>query len=390
MSRKSITILGATGSIGASTLAVLAASRDFDIYALTAHQSAEELLELCLRYKPRFAVLGAEAAGQQIATSLRAQGSRTEVLVGAEALKRVASAPEVTHVMAAIVGGVGLPPTFAAVQAGKTVLLANKEALVMAGSIFMTAVERSNAKLLPVDSEHNAIFQCLGQSTTVGPSVNRILLTGSGGPFLRTPIDSLADVTPEDACRHPNWDMGRKISVDSATMMNKGLELIEAAWLFGVPADKIEFLIHPQSIVHSMVEFIDGSVVAQMGQPDMRTPIAHVLAYPDRQVSGVSGLDFAALADLSFETPDYQRFPLLGLARRVASEPLCQAVALNAANEMAVAAFLDAGLPYREIATTIEQVVSLIPRKELLCIDDVLDYDHEARSLTTELLSTDD
>ena len=374
MSRKSITILGATGSIGASTLAVLEASRDFEIYALTAHQSAEELLELCLRYKPRFAVLGAEGAGQQIATSLRAQGSRTEVLVGAEALKRVASAPEVTHVMAAIVGGVGLPPTFAAVQAGKTVLLANKEALVMAGSIFMTAVERSNAKLLPVDSEHNAIFQCLGQSTTVGPSVNRILLTGSGGPFLRTPIDSLADVTPEDACRHPNWDMGRKISVDSATMMNKGLELI----------------IHPQSIVHSMVEYIDGSVVAQMGQPDMRTPIAHVLAYPDRQVSGVSGLDFAALADLSFETPDYQRFPLLGLARRVASEPLCQAVALNAANEMAVAAFLDAGLPYREIATTIEQVVSLIPRKELLCIDDVLDYDHEARSLTTELLSTDD
>jgi len=369
---------------------VLEQTNEFDIFALTAHKRATELGLLCERYRPRYAVLGSGDAARDLAMTLAAKGIATEVLVGEEGLKRVASHSEVSHVMAAIVGGGGLAPTFAAAESGKTVLLANKEALVMAGSIFMSAIAASGAQLLPVDSEHNAIFQCLGQTAAVGADVSRILLTGSGGPFLQTPLADLAQVTPEDACRHPNWDMGRKISVDSATMMNKGLELIEASWLFNVPSDKIEFLIHPQSIVHSMVEFIDGSVVAQLGQPDMRTPIAHTLAFPDRQASGVERLDFSRLAELSFQSPDYERFPLLTLAREVAEGPLSQSVVLNAANEVAVAAFLDAGLPYLQIAPTIQKVVHQAEPLELLTIDDVLAYDQTARDLTNNLLATYD
>lgn len=390
MKPKRISILGATGSIGTSTLSVLEQTNEFDIFALTAHKRAKELGLLCERYRPRYAVLGSGDAARDLAMMLAAKGIATEVLVGEEGLKRVASHSEVSHVMAAIVGGGGLAPTFAAAESGKTVLLANKEALVMAGSIFMSAIAASGAQLLPVDSEHNAIFQCLGQTAAVGADVSRILLTGSGGPFLQTPLVDLAQVTPEDACRHPNWDMGRKISVDSATMMNKGLELIEASWLFNVPSDKIEFLIHPQSIVHSMVEFIDGSVVAQLGQPDMRTPIAHTLAFPDRQASGVERLDFSRLAELSFQSPDYERFPLLTLAREVAEGPLSQSVVLNAANEVAVAAFLDAGLPYLQIAPTIQKVVQQAEPLELLTIDDVLAYDQTARDLTNNLLATYD
>ena len=388
MNNKRITILGSTGSIGQSTLKVLATQPDYEVFALTANGNVDLLLAQCQQFKPEFAVLGAAALAQDLAAKLQTLGLATQVLSGPAALIQVAADPAVTHVMAAIVGGAGLAPSFAAAESGKVILLANKEALVMAGAIFMDAVARSNATLLPVDSEHNAIFQCLGQSSHVGKGVQRILLTGSGGPFLDTPLAALDHVTPDDACRHPNWDMGRKISVDSATMMNKGLELIEACWLFDVPPEKIEFVIHPQSIVHSMVEFVDGSVVAQLGQPDMRTPIAHVLAFPERTDAGVAALDFSKLSALEFRAPELSRFPVLSMARRVASGPKSLAIIFNAANEVAVEAFLAERLSFLNISVVIKAALDAAETQELHSLDDVLAYDATARTLTRRILSS--
>ena len=390
MTRKRITILGATGSIGQSTLKVLATRPDYQVFALTANENVELLLAQCQQFKPEFAVLGTEALAQDLTTKIQSLGLSTQVLSGTAALAQVARDPSVTHVMAAIVGGAGLAPSFAAAESGKIILLANKEALVMAGAIFMDAVARSNATLLPVDSEHNAIFQCLGQSSHVGKGVQRILLTGSGGPFLDTPLADLHRVTPDDACRHPNWDMGRKISVDSATMMNKGLELIEACWLFDVPPEKIEFVIHPQSIVHSMVEFVDGSVVAQLGQPEMRTPIAHVLAFPERCEAGVAALDFSKLTALEFRAPELSRFPALSLARTVASGPKSLAITFNAANEVAVEAFLAERLSFLNISEVIKAAVDVAATPELNSLGDVLTCDQEARALTRRILKAYD
>lgn len=298
-----ITILGATGSIGVSTLDVIARHPErFSVFALTAFRQADKLLEQCLLHRPRFAVLGDEIAALRLRDGLAAAGLSTEVLVGSKALADVAAAPEVDAVMAAIVGAAGLAPTLAAARAGKKVLLANKEALVLSGQLFMDAVATSGACLLPIDSEHNAVFQSLPadyRRNPAGAGVRRVLLTASGGPFRATPVEQLEAVTPDEACAHPNWVMGRKISVDSATMMNKGLEVIEAHWLFGVPAEQIEVVVHPQSVIHSMVDYVDGSVIAQLGNPDMRTPIAHALAWPERIDSGVRALDLIEIAKLT-------------------------------------------------------------------------------------------
>lgn len=314
MTIQQVTVLGATGSIGQSTLDVIARHRDrFDLFALTGHARIELLAEQCLKYQPRFAVVANETGANRLRKLI--QGSTTEVLSGRAALAEVASAPAVDIVMAAIVGAAGLEPTLAAARSGKRVLLANKEALVMAGDLFMAAARHAGATVLPIDSEHNAVFQCLpaGEVTTHG-GISRIVLTASGGPFREWSIDEMQAATPAQACAHPNWSMGRKISVDSATMMNKGLELIEAHYLFGVSHDKIDVLIHPESIVHSMVEYEDGSTLAQLGNPDMRTPIAHALAWPERIVSGVAGLSLADIGRLHFEQPDMLRFPCLALS----------------------------------------------------------------------------
>lgn len=389
MSAKWLTLLGSTGSIGQSTLEIVERRSDYHIYALTAHKNITLLLDQCLRFKPRYAVLGSKLLAEDLALKLEAKGLNTSVLYGEQALIDVAGGSDVTHVMAAIVGGAGLASSFAAANSGKTVFLANKEALVMAGPLLMNAVSRSGATLLPVDSEHNAIFQCLGQSAEVGLEVRRILLTGSGGPFLDRPLSELAAVAPAEACKHPNWVMGQKISVDSATMMNKGLELIEACWLFDVAPQKIEFVIHPQSIVHSMVEFQDGSVIAQMGQPDMKTPIAHVMAFPDRMDAGVLGLDFSQLSALEFRSPDLDHFPLLALARSVAEGHQSSAIAFNAANEIAVDAFLAEQIPFLEIQRIIADVVALAPESELNTIEDVLTLDGVCRKLAEGALHID-
>ncbi|MGB1189202.1 MAG: 1-deoxy-D-xylulose-5-phosphate reductoisomerase [Pseudomonadales bacterium] len=389
MSAKWLTLLGSTGSIGQSTLEVIAQRSDYQIYALTAHQNMELLFDQCQRFRPRYAVLGSKLLAESLALRLDAHGLQTSVLFGEQALVDVASDSDVTHVMAAIVGGAGLGSSFAAANNGKTVFLANKEALVMAGSLLMDAVDRSGATLLPVDSEHNAIFQCLGQSSEVGREVRRILLTGSGGPFLERSLSELEHVTPAEACRHPNWVMGQKISIDSATMMNKGLELIEACWLFDVAPQKIEFVIHPQSIVHSMVEFQDASVIAQLGQPDMKTPIAHVLAFPDRMEAGVSGLDFSQLSALEFRSPDFAQFPLLALARTVAEGHQSLAIAFNAANEVAVDAFLAEEIPFLGIQRIIATVVAQAPQPELNTIEDVLTLDRVCRTMAEGALHID-
>jgi len=353
-----ITVLGATGSVGVSTLDVLARHRDrYSIYALTANSSWQQLAAQVHEHRPRFAVLADAAAAEALRHELAGSGSSTEVLVGEPALVAVAGAPEVDTVVAAIVGAAGLLPSFAAVENGKKILLANKEVLVMAGGLFMAEARRSGAQILPIDSEHNAIFQCLPvqQALAAGCEfadlgVRKILLTASGGPFRDTPIAQLKNVTPAQACAHPNWDMGQKISVDSATMMNKGLELIEACWLFNCSPSDIEVLIHPQSVIHSMVEYIDGSVLAQLGNPDMRTPIAHALGWPERVASGVPALDMVAAARLDFSAPDYQRFPCLLLAQQAASMGQTAPAVLNAANEVAVAAFLQGNLAFSDIA----------------------------------------
>ena len=387
--RRKVTILGATGSIGISTLEVIRLNQSaFSVFALTANSNVEKMLEQCLVNKPRFAVMRNDEAAAKLRELLkRNQNLGTEVLSGDEGLSHVASHGDVDDVVAAIVGGAGLKPTMAAVEAGKKILLANKESLVMSGRLFMEAVAKNEATLLPVDSEHNAIFQCLANgASTHASGVRKIMLTGSGGPFLRRSLESFVDVTPTEACAHPNWSMGQKISVDSATMMNKGLELIEARWLFDVSPDQIEFVVHPQSVVHSMVEYNDGAVVAQMGQPDMRTPIAHTLAWPERIDSGVPALDFMAMSKLEFEAADLVRFPCLLLARRAAEGPQSYAIALNAANEIAVQAFLDELIGFADIPIVNETVLDDTADAEPATIDEVLTIDAGARKSALQLI----
>ena len=386
-----LTVLGATGSIGVSTLDVVARHPDrFEVVALTGHNQVELLAAQCRQFRPAYAVVGSATAAQQLAGLLRDAGVRSEVLYGADALVKVASLPEVDAVMAAIVGAAGLSPALAAARAGKRLLLANKEALVMAGAVFMVEVRRAGALLLPIDSEHNAVFQSMpydysGDMTRGG--VRRILLTASGGPFRTASLEVLTRVTPEQAVAHPNWVMGRKISVDSATMMNKGLEVIEAHWLFNAPAARNEVVIHPQSVIHSLVDYEDGSVLAQLGNPDMRTPIAHALAWPQRIDSGVAPLDLFAIGQLNFERPDPVRFPCLDLAYRALRAEGNAAAVLNAANEVAVAAFLERRLPFLGIAELIAATLDAVPQAALPDLAAVLEADRQGRAMATEILA---
>jgi 1-deoxy-D-xylulose-5-phosphate reductoisomerase len=355
-----ITVLGATGSIGESTLDVVARHPDrFQVFALTARRSDARLLEQCLRFEPAYAVLSERDSAARLREALARSGSRTEVLDGPGAAAEVAAASESDLVMAAIVGAAGLEPTLAAARAGKTLLLANKEAIVMAGPVFLAAAKEGGARILPIDSEHNAVFQCLPADGTRS-GVRRIVLTASGGPFRRMDPAQMADVTPEQAIAHPNWSMGRKISVDSATMMNKGLELIEAHFLFDMPPPRLDVVIHPQSIVHSMVEYVDGSILAQLGHPDMRTPIAHAMGWPHRIDSGVSVLDLAQHGRLEFERPDPARFPCLRLAREALVAGAAAPCVLNAANEVAVDAFLERRIRFTDIARVNQQALDAL------------------------------
>jgi 1-deoxy-D-xylulose-5-phosphate reductoisomerase len=391
---QAITVLGSTGSIGVSTLDVLARHPDrYQVFALSADRQWQLLATQCLQYHPRYAVLNDTEAVHALTEALAHRGCRTEVLLGPAALEAIAAHPDTDTVMAAIVGAAGLLPTLAAAKAGKKILLANKEALVMAGGLFTRAVSEHGAILLPIDSEHNAIFQCLpfqetGRMTDdlEACGVRKILLTASGGPFRNKSLADLTAVTPEQACAHPNWNMGRKISVDSATMLNKGLELIEACWLFNITPRDIEVVIHPQSIIHSMVEYVDGSVLAQLGNPDMRTPIAHALAWPERIESGVSSLDLVAQGRLDFLAPDYERFPGLRLAEQAALAGATAPAILNAANEVAVAAFLQGQLGFTRIAETIDAVLQKMPLAEPDTLDVVQSADLQARRLATQLI----
>ena len=379
---QSLTILGSTGSIGTSTLDVVARHPErFRIFALSGHSQTAKLAEQCLAFRPQYAVTANEAQAAELRTHLAAAGCQTEVLHGEQALCDIAAAPETDGVMAAIVGAAGLPPTLAAARAGKTIYLANKETLVVSGSLFMQTAAQSGARILPVDSEHNAIYQvlppekgCLKQN-----GVQSIILTASGGPFLHTDLADFPAITPEQAVKHPNWQMGRKISVDSATMMNKGLELIEAHWLFDCPPEKLETVIHPQSVVHSMVRYADGSVLAQMGTPDMRTPIAYCLGLPERIASGVPPLDFAALSALTFETPDYRRFPCLELAYQAMQAGGGVPCVLNAANEIAVAAFLAGRIRFTDIARTVRHCLEQDFSGSHHSLEGLLDLDAAAR-----------
>ena len=390
VARKGITVLGATGSIGVSTLDVVERHPDrFRVVALTAHRDVEGLYRQCLRHRPDYAVMADADAAGQLQQRLRGEGGGIQVLAGVEGLVRVAGLPEVDTVMAAIVGAAGLLPSLEAARCGKRVLLANKEALVMSGALFMEQVRNSGAVLLPIDSEHNAIFQCMPSGFVSGQvprAVRRILLTASGGPFRTTPLEQLVGVTPEQACAHPNWDMGRKISVDSATMMNKGLEVIEACWLFGTDASTIEVVLHPQSVIHSMVDYDDGSVLAQLGNPDMRTPIAYGLAWPERIDSGVASLDLAAIARLDFEAPDLARFPCLRLAYEAWEAGGTASTVLNAANEVAVQAFLDGVLPFTGIPRLIEDCLGRCANGPATDLETVLAADAQARALARERL----
>ncbi|OBS33592.1 1-deoxy-D-xylulose-5-phosphate reductoisomerase [Pseudomonas syringae] len=385
-----ITILGATGSIGLSTLDVVARHPAlYQVFALTGFSRLDELLALCIRHTPQYAVVPDQVVARKLQDDLAAAGLDTRVLVGEGGLCEVAADPRVDAVMAAIVGAAGLRPTLAAVEAGKKVLLANKEALVMSGALFMQAVRQSGAVLLPIDSEHNAIFQCLPGDFARGlgaVGVRRIMLTASGGPFRETPLEQLHNVTPEQACAHPVWSMGRKISVDSATMMNKGLELIEACWLFDARPDQVEVVIHPQSVIHSLVDYVDGSVLAQLGNPDMRTPIANALAWPARVDSGVAPLDLFRIGQLDFQAPDEERFPCLRLARQAAEAGGSAPAMLNAANEVAVAAFLDGRIRYLEIAGIIEEVLDHEPVTAVEGLDVVFAADAKARLLAGQWL----
>ncbi|HKB58678.1 MAG TPA: 1-deoxy-D-xylulose-5-phosphate reductoisomerase [Gallionellaceae bacterium] len=385
-----LTVLGSTGSIGKSTLDVVARHpQRYRIFALTAHRQDELLFEQCRRFTPRFAVLLDEAAAARLRQRLAEAKLQTEVLTGIAALEQVSAASGVDAVMAAIVGAAGLRPTLAAARGGKKILLANKETLVMAGAVFMDAVRASGAALLPIDSEHNAVFQSLPRNYAgdmAASGVSKILLTASGGPFRNTPLADLERVTPEQACAHPNWSMGRKISVDSATMMNKGLEVIEAHWLFSAPADAIDVVVHPQSVIHSLVQYVDGSVLAQLGNPDMRTPIAYAMAYPERIDAGVAPLDLFKVAQLNFVAPDYDRFPCLTLAYQALRAGGTAPAVLNAANEVAVAAFLERKIPFLAIPRLIEQVLAALPVTPVMALEDVLTADQAAREVAARLM----
>jgi 1-deoxy-D-xylulose-5-phosphate reductoisomerase len=389
-----VAILGSTGSIGVNTLDVIRAHPDrFNVTALTAGKQIDRLAEQCIEFKPAIAVVSEADDAKRLEALLRQKNIATQVMHGPSSLVAAVTDSDCDTVMAAIVGAAGLVPALAAAKAGKRVLLANKEALVMSGNLFMHAISAGGGELLPIDSEHNAIFQCLPNNFTKESSlqnaylgVEELWLTASGGPFRNTPLEQLSNITPEQACAHPNWVMGRKISVDSATMMNKGLEVIEAFWLFGLPLEKIKVLIHPQSVVHSMVRYRDGSVLAQMGQPDMRTPIAYGLAWPERIAAGVPSLSLTQLANLSFSEPDLSRFPCLSLAFAAANTGGTAPTVLNAANEIAVAAFLDEGLPYLQIPVVVEKTLNAIAIEGADSLDTILQVDAQARKVTRELI----
>ncbi|MDT8766996.1 1-deoxy-D-xylulose-5-phosphate reductoisomerase [Pasteurella multocida] len=392
---KKIVILGSTGSIGTSTLSVITHNPDkYQVFALVGGRNVELMFQQCLTFQPSFAALDDDVAAKMLAEKLKAHQSKTIVLAGQQAICELAAHPEADMVMAAIVGAAGLLPTLSAVKAGKRVLLANKESLVTCGQLFIDAVRESQAQLLPVDSEHNAIFQSLppeaqrqiGFCPLSELGISKIVLTGSGGPFRYTPLEQFEQITPAQAVAHPNWSMGKKISVDSATMMNKGLEYIEGRWLFNASAEEMEVIIHPQSIIHSMVRYIDGSVIAQMGNPDMRTPIAETMAYPSRTVAGVEPLDFYQLNGLTFIEPDYQRYPCLKLAIDAFSAGQYATTAMNAANEIAVASFLDNKIKFTDIARLNQLVVSKLQPQKIHCIEDVLEVDKKARELSQSII----
>jgi len=379
-----VSVLGSTGSVGVATLDVVARHPDrFRVVALAAQRSGERLFEQIAAQRPALAVLADRAAADALAARVRAAGLPTEVRGGSEALDAAATHPEAHAVMAAIVGGAGLVSTLAAVRAGKRVLLANKESLVMAGALFMAEVARAGAELLPIDSEHNALFQCMPAGFVAGRrpgGVRRVLLTASGGPLRDLPLERMRDVTPEQACAHPNWAMGRKISVDSATMMNKGLEVVEAHWLFALPPERIEVVVHPQSVVHSLVEYEDGSMLAQLGNPDMRVPIAHALAWPDRASAGVAPLDLVARGRLDFAATDLRRFPCLGLAYQALRAGAAAPAVLNAANEVAVAGFLERRLRFDRIAPVIEGALARFAGSAAGSLEALLALDAEVRA----------
>lgn len=402
---KGITILGATGSIGLNTLEVIKQHQDkFKVIALTANRDVEGLNALCLEWLPRYAVMADAQAAEQLEQRLKPAQLPVQVLSGKDGLIKVASLPEIEIVMAAIVGGAGLVPTLAAAQAGKRILLANKEALVMSGQLLLATVFKQGAELLPIDSEHNAVFQCIPPShfnTTYAHSrtqlktpsaladsgISRILLTASGGPFRHYSYEQMQTVTPEQACAHPNWKMGPKISVDSATMMNKGLEVIEACWLFSAKPHQVEVLLHPQSIIHSLVEYIDGSVLAQLGNPDMRTPIAHALGWPERISSDVKRLNLAQMGQLQFEPVDFKKFPCLQLAYDALLAGGTTTTILNAANEIAVQAFLQKRLRFTDIHRVIETTLSHLPGRIVTQLDLILEEDTRAREFATEIVN---
>ena len=388
---QTVTVLGATGSIGCNTLDVINRHPEkYRVFAITGNSQLELLMQQAQKCAPRFVVIADDTHYKAACELASHYGVDAEILTGSHALEDVSSAPEVDAVMAAIVGAAGLLPTLAAVKAGKRVLLANKEALVMSGKLFIDAANQSGAKILPIDSEHNAIFQCLphdyeyGNFTTAG--IRKLLLTGSGGPFRERPLDSFSSITIDEASKHPNWSMGRKITIDSATMMNKGLEFIEACWLFGAGADDIDVVIHPQSIIHSMVQYIDGSVIAQMGNPDMRTPIAYGLAHPARIEAGVKPLDFSDIANFSFQTPCFKRYPNLKLAIDACKEGQCATTRMNAANEVSVAAFLDGNIQFCDIAKVNEATLNAMPYVSVSSIQQILEQDTLARVKADEII----
>lgn len=388
-----ITVLGATGSIGKSTLDVISRHPDlYGVFALTANSQVDVLFDMCLMHKPQYAVMVQEDKARELAQKLKAQNSKTEVLAGVDALSQVASAPEVDQVMAAIVGGAGLLPTLAAAKAGKRILLANKEALVMSGHLFMQTIADNGATLLPIDSEHNAIFQSLptnyAQDGFIKSGVRQILLTASGGPFRGYTSEQLSQVTPAQAVKHPNWSMGQKISVDSASLMNKGLELIEACWLFDVTPKQIQVVVHPESIIHSMVQYVDGSVISQMGNPDMRTPIAYGLAWPQRIESGVGSLDFFSQSQLNFEVPNHDVFPALNLSAQAFEQGGTAPAILNAANEIAVEAFLREQIDFNSISVLIDQALNHISMEKADSLDAILEADKQARLFTANKVAT--
>ncbi|MFC3093150.1 1-deoxy-D-xylulose-5-phosphate reductoisomerase [Alteromonas sediminis] len=388
---QTVTVLGATGSIGCNTLDVIARHPDkYRVFAITGNSQIEKLLQQAKACACRYVVIADESRFQHAKHIAEELNIQAEILCGERYMNDVASAPEVDIVMAAIVGAAGLNPTLAAVNAGKRVLLANKESLVMSGALFIQAANESNAEILPIDSEHNAIFQCLPSHAEYGDlqgvGISQILLTGSGGPFRDRPLETFSTISPDEACAHPNWSMGRKISVDSATMMNKGLEFIEACWLFGAKAEDITVVLHPQSTIHSMVQYVDGSVIAQMGNPDMRTPIAHGLAYPERIDAGVAALDFSRLADFTFSTPCETRFPNLYLAIEACQAGQSRTTQLNAANEIAVEAFLNERIRFDQIETINKETLQRLEPTEICSLQQVLEEDRNARDMAEKIV----